>query len=301
VVIGVISLLLALALPAVQQARASARRTQCLNNLRQQITAIQNHAALFGQLPTGGWGYSWLGVQGRGANQRQPGGWIFNILPQIEQAAVQQLAPSSDPWPPDPLRIPEYATRSLPAFTCPERRKPQPGPASNEKRYFELIILKQCSKSDYAINGGTKFFRSISGPTSLVEGDSESFAWPDTSPLDGISFLRSTIRFSDLTDGSSQVLAIGEKWLGSTEEEFNGDDQPLYSGDCLDIRRWATVAPARDRHELGSHLAFGSAHVGGAGFAFCDGSVKTIPYYVDPRIFQRIASRNDGGVVGNEW
>jgi len=304
VVIGVISLLLALTLPAVQRARATARRVQCLNNLRQQITAIQNHASLWGHLPTGGWGAHWLGISDRGADHRQPGGWIYNILPQCEQGNVQQLAPASNPWPPDPLKIPEYATRSLSLFTCPERRPSEPGPASSERRYFDFIVLKQCSKSDYAINGGTYFdirFSMFYGPTSLVDGDSDSYEWPDTSNVDGISFLRSTIRFGDLTDGSSQVLAVGEKWLGSTEEEFNGDDQPLYAGDCLDIRRWSAAAPARDRHELGSYLGFGSAHDGGAGFAFCDGSVKTIPYYVDPRIFQKLCSRNDGTVVGDEY
>ena len=300
VVMAITGLLLALILPAVQKARASARRTQCHNNLRQQIVAIQNHVSAWGQFPSGGWGFTWLGFADRGTGVRQPGGWIYSILPLCEQSTVQQMAPSST-TPIDPSRVRDFCNRSLVVFNCPERRSPAPGPANTSYSYPGTVSLTHCAKSDYAINGGTELFFGFSGPSDVASADNATFPWPDTSALNGISFLRSNIRFADVIDGSSNVIALGEKWTNGTGEAANGDDQPLYVGDCLDIRRWATVSPARDGHELGSQLGFGSAHDSGAGFAFCDGSVKAIPYYVDPRIFQRLCARNDGNVVGSDY
>ncbi len=300
VVIGITGLLLSLLLPAVQNARASARRTQCHNNLRQQIVAIQNHVSTWGQFPSGGWGFTWLGYSDRGTGVRQPGGWIYTILPLCEQSTVQQLAPSTT-TPFDPLQVRDFCNRPLVIFSCPERRSPKPGPAYTGWLYLGKVSLTHCAKSDYAINGGTEYVRSVSGPGDIASGDNGTYQWPETSTLNGISFVRSEIRFADVIDGSSHVIALGEKWTDGTGEAANGDDQPLYVGDCLDIRRWATLSPARDGHELGSEHGFGSAHESGAGFAFCDGSVKTIPYYVDPRIFQKLCSRNDGAVVGDEY
>jgi prepilin-type processing-associated H-X9-DG protein len=292
--------LLALTLPAVQRARESARRVHCLNNLRQQSVAIQNHVSTWIQFPSGGWGVWWLGFSDRGVGVRQPGGWIYSILPLCEQSSVHQLAPTSTTFV-DAVQVRRFCNRPLAVFKCPERPYTEGGLARTDIVYPGNVSLTECAKSDYAINAGTKYIQSSRGPHDLVSADNGTYQWPDTSALDGISFLRSTIRFADITDGTSQVIAVGEKWTDGSGDVTEGNDQPLYVGDSLDIRRWGNVAPARDRHELGSELGFGSAHDAGAGFAFCDGSVKTIPYYIDPRVFQKLCSRNDGAVVGDEW
>ncbi len=301
VVIAVIGVLLALLLPAVQETRSAARRTQCHNNLRLQALAIQNHVSTFGHFPTGGWGYAWLGVSDLGNSREQPGGWVYNILPFCEQDAIHKLAPSSAKNPLDPLRVREFANQPLVLLNCPERRAAQPRAAHKDVQYLGSVTLTTCAKSDYAINGGTVFFRSISGPNSLSSAIVDSYAWPDTTSLNGVSFLRSLVRYADITDGSSQVIAVGEKWISGNEAATNGDDQPLYSGDCLDIRRWAIVAPAHDGNSLGSETTFGSAHEDSAGFALCDGSVRSIAYFVDPKVFGQLCARNDGGVIGSEY
>lgn len=299
VVIGITSVLMGLVLPAVQNARAAARRTQCQNNLRQQGIAIHNHIDTWGFIPGGGWGAEWLGMSDRGSGHRQPGGWIYSILPHCEQKALFELAPAFSPGSVDPAAVQAFAAKTVPLFSCPERRDPHVGPANPKFRYFGVVQLQECARGDYAINGGSFHLLGINGPPSLDPAIIDSFDWPDTSQLNGVSFLRSEIRIADITDGTSNTIAVGEKWTNRTGDAVNGDDQPFVAGDCLDIRRWGLEAPAKDGHELGSQTTFGSAHESGASFLFADGAVKMVPYYIDPSVFETQCARNDGTALSD--
>ena len=300
VVIAIVGLLLSLLLPAVQNARAAARRTECRNNLRQHGIAIQNHMSSHGFIPGCGCGAQWLGMSDRGSGRNQPGGWIYTVLPYCEQTAIFEMAPRYADSAISDTNVREFANRSVKLFQCPERRSALASHANTEILYFGQTMLTYCAKSDYAINGGTEFFRSIIGPAGTDPAAVSSFVWPETINLNGISFLRSEVRPSDITDGMSQVIAVGEKWTNSSGNAVNGDDQPLYSGDSLDIRRWGVIPPAKDGHSPGDETCFGSAHEDGAAFLFCDGSVTILPYYIDPNVFRLLCSRNDGGVWGGD-
>src|SRR5580704_2621702 len=91
VVITIIGILVSLLLPAVQSAREQARLTQCKNNIKQLAMGCQTHVSTYQYFPGGGWGWGWIGDPTHGSGNTQPGGWIYNILPYIDQQNVHDL------------------------------------------------------------------------------------------------------------------------------------------------------------------------------------------------------------------
>ena len=154
VVIAIIGVLVALLLPAVQAAREAARRTQCANQLRQLSLSFHNHHDTFGHLPTGGWGWPWLGYPDYGYGKEQPGGWMYNILPFIEQANLHDIGSGATGAARDEATK-RRVQSPFEGMTCPSRRGANVYAYGNSTTVFALTEpFEECSKSDYAACAG---------------------------------------------------------------------------------------------------------------------------------------------------
>jgi prepilin-type N-terminal cleavage/methylation domain-containing protein len=251
VTIAIIGILVALILPAVQAARESGRQNQCKNNLKQLGLAMEGHIVAHGKYPSNGWGYLWIGDSDRGTNPKQPGGWIYNVLPYIEQKALRDVGQGMEPV--DKRQVlPSLMQTPLSIFTCPTRNGIRLLPSRPTVAPHNAEWTSQVGKSDYAVNEGDRFVRLVEGPATLEEGDFLAYPWPDTTRATGICYLRSATRPADVSDGLSQTYLIGEKFVSSlyvdTWDDL-GHDQSMYSGRCVDISRWVMGSPLRDCDE----------------------------------------------------
>lgn len=172
VVIAIIAMLVVLLLPAVQSAREAARRTQCMNNLRQLGLGVVLHTEAYGHIPSGGWGHAWVGLPGRGGGLRQPGGWGYNVLPFIEYAPLHDLGLNQDQQ-----RMFAESTKRvqtvIPMFFCPTRREAKlyPAKCGHCTRPRGCNPVREVARNDYAANSGDTFADFQQGPETLEQGD----------------------------------------------------------------------------------------------------------------------------------
>ena len=317
VVIAIIGILIALLLPAVQAAREAARNAQCKNNLKQIGLGFLNHESTHAHYPTGGWGWHWCGDPDRGFDREQPGGWTFNILPFIEQAEIHRMGAGQDPV---AKLIPGGVRNQTPIVTynCPSRRPAIafPNPHMNDWLIYGSERTPTQARSDYAVNltstdpEDSQYKADVLAPSSLAAGDA-NYAWADTSDHTGISFLRSMVKIRDVSDGTSNTYMVGEKYINPdnymTGEDL-GDNQSMYFGHNADNARCTTyddnpllsLVPVQDKPGFEAKWRFGSPHPGGCNFVFCDGSIRTISYDIDPLTHSNLGNRRDGAVVVNQ-
>ncbi len=261
VVIAIIGILVSLLLPAVQAAREAARQAQCKNNLKQMGAGALQHVTLWSRYPTGGWGWSWVGDPDQGTGQNQPGGWIYNLLPYVEQQALHDLGvgqPSTQKM----AAATTMVSTPLTMLNCPSRR-PAIGFTQVYVPYNANSATSQ-ARADYAANAGDygndEFF---AGPGSLSQGMDPTFGWDNTSAYTGICFERSMVRVDHVTDGTSHTYLFGEKYL-NPDSYLNGadaaDNENAYVGMDNDLYRVSGGGtPMQDTPGIGDTLVYGSA------------------------------------------
>lgn len=276
VVMAVVGILVALLLPAVQAAREAARATQCRNHLKQQALAMHNHHDTYRQFPSGGWGYNWVGDPDR-SGLKQPGGWMFSLLPFIEQVSLHTLSADGDPnviTPQQRNGAQQMIGTTLSVFICPTRRavngfaNPSGWGPRNGRPNPSL------ARSDYAANAGDYNLPGQfpggppGGPLTLADGDNPTYPWTDLSQYTGICYQHTVLRMTDVLDGTSNTFMLGEKYLNP--EHYNtggdfGDNESLYVGADIDINRWTWrgSTPLKDKRGITATSRFGSAHPGG--------------------------------------
>lgn len=308
VVIAIIGILIALLLPAVNAAREAARRTQCKNHLKQLALAVQNHIDANRHFPSGGWGYKWQPHPDRGTGLSQPGGWAYAILPFMEESALYTLGGGvgrNNETSSTLLNGNKARSQSpISLWNCPSRRSLQNYPLENRdfyrKPYLSATML-EAFRPDYAANGGVVRVSFAAGPTSLSQGDSGGYTFPSDEQITGIVFVHKLYMLRQLTDGTSKTYLIGEKYLNPDFYETGeavGDNQNIFSGDDRDVVRWGQDPPLQDTRGIETGTIFGSAHSGAWNMAFCDGSVQSLSYLIEPATHRALANRHDGEPAG---
>ena len=318
VVITIIGILVGLLMPAVQAAREAARQTQCSNNLKQLGIGASLSVDKTGSFPSGGWGNDWVGDPTRGYGRTQPGGWVYNMLPFIEQQALHDVALPGYPANLNQSTLAETQT-PLGMFLCPSRRRVALYPFTLVTRSYGNMISSPppsglCSKTDYAVNCGTTGPNELSsGVSTLAQGDSSTTWYQPDSAWNGLCYQRSEVTPGLISDGLSCTILYGEKEVDPnhyTDGSTACDNHCVLAGIDNDMYRMTTVQTVssvawagvqRDNPILTnnglSQYVFGGAHANVCNFVFCDGSVHRINYSIDPLTFQYLGSRNDNHPV----
>lgn len=304
IVLTIIGILVAALMPAIQSSREAARRTQCLNNLRQFGLAGTYHLNASGFFPSSGWGYRWAGDPDRGYGSRQPGGWVYSILAYVEEkelwSAGAGISFITDPT--DKTKaLANQVNRPIPILYCPSRRDALIYPYTPSRPPINLNLADLATgvlKTDYAINCGDTGVNQYPGPDTMQEVDSGEYQWP-ANGYTGISFQASQVTAPQVTDGLSHTYFAGEKYL--TVKNYGngvdlGDNDAATQGFDNDMCRLAgpDFPPMCDTFDEQNLEAFGSAHAEGFNMVFCDGSVHMIDYSIDPVVHGHLANRADG-------
>lgn len=267
VVVAILGVLISILLPAVQYVRESARQAECQSHLRQIAIAMHSHQSAHGVIPSGGWGSNWVGEAAKGFGPKQPGGWIYSLLPYIEQQSLFQMSSGSSPTV-QRTNAARMLQSSVPVFLCPTRR------TGGVSRYSGALPLKNCdpvemaAKNDFAIN------QAVSG-------------------------IKSEWTFLDIRDGLSQTIFSGEKLLRRSSPSGPGDEDAMLVGMDDDNHRSAAIELGRDFSTGVSTggLGFGSAHARGCNFVFFDGSTKSLSFGIDQTTLRMLGDPSDGKTV----
>jgi prepilin-type N-terminal cleavage/methylation domain-containing protein len=267
VVIAIIGVLVALLLPAIQAAREAARRTQCVNHLKQMMLSMLNHESAQQVFPSGGidpWprmeDYLSSGGQPYGA-EKQGLGWAYQLLPYLEGQAIHDLKTSD-----------AVEDTVVPMFNCPSRRGPTRWAgisASSSKSpylfdYAAAVPFRSRAQYGIPANVDNPFFKNRSQNDTLACAAKTFWGAFSNGPRHGsgmrtvaqlgatyygfwgvivrsnlcancagqaelITGFYEKISFPQITDGSSNTLVLGEKRLEPSRYEI---------GDWHDDRGW---------------------------------------------------------------
>jgi prepilin-type processing-associated H-X9-DG protein len=298
VVIAILSLLIALLLPAVQQAREAARRTQCRNNLKQIGLALHNYHDTHRTFPPG---YCAGLPYVDGAADTAPGwSWATYILPQLDHSVLyNQFNWSSAPAAMSAIQ------KNLPVYLCPTDVT-QNGPFNVPDENNATIL--QAAASSYA---------------GVCGSDSVS---PESKTGDGALFRNSSVRLAHITDGASQTIIVGERAFSIARGVWSAavNNGTITPGPLNYANPSSEHGPAATLVLVHSHLNntkeddkdpglehYSSLHHGGSQVLFADGSVhfirdvptdhKANTFANQSKILEALGTRSGNEVIPGDW
>ena len=313
VVIAIIALLVALLMPAVQNAREAARRTQCINNMKNIVLAAHNYQGPHRVFPSG-----WIEDQflcdlplDQAITQATP-----VMLPAVQ--GFQQLPPGAAPtvtinrWDLGPY----YGWHSMLLSDMGQSTvnldfrydKTEPHNWSGLQVPIDSYVCPSASLPDTRWHGlGYTTYRGVMGYWQQTDDTLPFYvdpSDPNAGPLNnGIFFRNSSISFKDVTDGETSTLMFGETLFGG----FWGDnyaccarareDQPNFDAYWhLNPTNSGTNNCGQGNNNTApfgpQFFGFGSFHPDIAIFALVDGSTRSMAKTIDTDLFRNLCTRN---------
>ena len=267
VVIAIIGVLIALLLPAVQAAREAARRTSCLNNLTQLGLAIHNYEFHHETLPPGV-------SNDEGPIRNEPQGqhvsWIVKILPYMEENVL---------------------------FHRFDQDAGAYAPVNAPVRHAKISVLDCPSSAPFREDPDAVAYSEYAG----CYHDTEA---PIQEDNHGLLFLNSSIRYSQIFDGSTKTILLAEMipdqndlgWVSGTRATLRNTSR------IEEPERTLPEQPARlnAQEEKAGPLhvgGFGSYHPGGLNINLADGSTRFLPATTSQEVLRRLGNRADGEIL----
>lgn len=292
---AVIGVLMSLLVPAVQQAREAARRTNCQNNLRQMSLALHNFHDVHGVFPASGWT-----SRGPGNSSGAAIGWRALLLPYLEQASLANSYSCDLNWW-APVNLAAGANR-LTVYQCPAvPEQPVIRSAVAKPPRPVMTFARPLAGSDYEALMGV---RALIAPVLYTSSELTR----------GVMFRNSRVRFADITDGTSQTIVIAEcaarpsVYRGRMHRPDLANDQGFgwidsEGGFSLDgsnqdgsLQGLGALITPRAVNATNENEPY-SFHTGGAFFVFADGHVQFLSESIDLVLMASLVTRAAGEVV----
>jgi prepilin-type N-terminal cleavage/methylation domain-containing protein len=314
VVIAIIGVLVALLLPAIQAAREAARRTQCKNQLRQIVLGVLNYESANGVFPSGALIPYGKKPVGDPLNAGVNLSWHVRILPYIEQQAVFDLFNFDGEY----TFNKDIGGNPIDLFWCPD---------NSEESHFGIFNTASMPSGPKAY---TQHYNGVSGPVFIqsnpIEGyrEDESFYEDDEfPPIEygktpycgnddrggfsrlGVFYPGSHVKIAQISDGTSNTLAIGERTTGETSWIVGLSNSPVWACDATgfkNIEYSINLCLMPGGSDSGgcanfqNSRIFSSFHPGGCHFAKCDGSVDFFSETLDMAVYQAKSTRGFGEI-----
>ncbi|GAA4428281.1 DUF1559 domain-containing protein [Bremerella cremea] len=307
VVIAIIGVLIALLLPAVQQAREAARRMQCTNNQKQIGLAIHNYHDTYLKMP-----YNAVPQVSTTPVQRGPS-WLVRLLPYVEQNAAYDQFQFTGDWSMQDGPSPNATILGqlrVPGFNCPSSPLPElESQSTNANGTVSLQVVNYIGITGSYYKGGT---------TNVVSGSPQDNSYGDAvynGMIVPLSSKSNAINLAACTDGTSNTMMVTEQ----SDYFINSSGTKVArrsSGHAG--RSWANGAGAGNwtsnvttiRYAIGEEGGTGnaanynvnippiSAHPGGVMILLGDASVRFLSETTNFAILTGLGDRQDGNVLG---
>jgi prepilin-type N-terminal cleavage/methylation domain-containing protein/prepilin-type processing-associated H-X9-DG protein len=309
VVIAIIAILIGLLLPAVQKVREAAARTKCLNNLKQIGLALHNYHDAYMKLPPGA-----TGPESTTGDARASLSLHVYILPYVEQANLFAGFDLGVSHTTDPSK--KQGVVKVPIYLCPSSPidRSQLGGASGEETYpvdpapaprtpmFTTHYLGVMGPKGANPAGGT-YRADFTDPANAATNQGGV-------SRDGVLGCNSAVRLTDVLDGTSGTIAVGEYAVAVADGSANAARgwirgcSPASTRGCASCKNVVNgINLPAGAYSAGANnfndVSFASPHTGGANFALADGSVRFVRDAIPVATLKAMASRAGGEVAAD--